>query len=44
MKESKGGMFTSKQYFWDIAEDCKGSQDLANKLNGRNWGEFLIDV
>ncbi len=39
-KETSGGMMQSKKYFWDIAIDCNSSQDLASKLDGKNWGEF----
>jgi hypothetical protein len=40
VKETSGGMFSSKQYFWDIAVDCKTSTELANKLRGKKWGDF----
>lgn len=40
IKETSGGMFGSKKYFWDIALDCNNSADLATKLRGRNWGDF----
>ena len=39
-KESSGGMFTSKQYFWDIAKDCPDSASLAAKLKNKEWGDF----
>lgn len=40
LKESSGGMYSSKKYFWDIAIGCNNSADLANKLRHKNWGEF----
>lgn len=40
VKESSGGMFGSKIYFKDIATDCITIDDLANKINNRNWGDF----
>jgi len=40
MKETSGGMLQSKKYFWDIAVDCKNSEDLAKKLRNKNWGNF----
>lgn len=40
IKETSGGMYQSKKYFWDIAIDCKDSKELADKLIGRSWGEF----
>jgi hypothetical protein len=40
IKETSGGMYQSKKYFWDIATDCEDSKELADKLIGRTWGEF----
>ncbi|RFS15263.1 hypothetical protein [Emticicia sp. C21] len=40
IKETSGGMLQSKKYFWDIAADCKNSQELAEKLRNKNWGDF----
>jgi len=40
IKGSSGGMQQSKKYFWDIATDCKDSQELAMKLKDKNWIEF----
>ncbi len=40
IKETSGGMLQSKKYFWDIAMDCKNSQELAEKLRDKNWGDF----
>ncbi len=40
LKQTPGGMQGSKQYFWDIAADCKNSKELADKLRGKTWGEF----
>lgn len=40
VKETSGGMLQSKKYFWDIATDCKNSQELAEKLRDKNWGEY----
>lgn len=40
VKETSGGMLQSKKYFWDIATDCKNSQELADKLRDKNWGEY----
>lgn len=40
VKETSGGMLQSKKYFWDIAIDCKNSQELAEKLRDKNWGEY----
>jgi hypothetical protein len=40
VKETSGGMLQSKKYFWDIATDCKNSQELAEKLMDKNWGEY----
>ena len=39
-KDSPGGMFQSKLYFWDIARDCENAEYLAEKLNGKTWSEF----
>ncbi len=36
-KISSGGMQQSKRYFWDIAIDCKNSQELAAKLKNEKW-------
>lgn len=40
VKETSGGMYQSKKYFWDIASDCKNSEELAKKLQDKEWGEF----
>lgn len=40
VKETSGGMLQSKKYFWDIATDCKNSQELAEKLRDKNWGDY----
>jgi len=40
VKETNGGMLQSKKYFWDIATDCKNSQELAEKLRDKNWGDY----
>lgn len=40
IKETSGGMLQSKKYFWDIATDCKNSQELAEKLRDKNWSDF----
>lgn len=40
LKESSGGMMQSKKYFWDVAIDCLDSKQLAEKLRGKNWGDF----
>jgi hypothetical protein len=40
VKDTAGGMYQSKKYFWDIGIECKNSKDLALKLNGRFWTEF----
>ena len=40
VKESSGGMFSSKQYFWDIAVGCENSKELAEKLKNKNWGDY----
>lgn len=40
IKETSGGMLQSKKYFWDIATDCKNSQELAEKLRDKNWGDY----
>lgn len=40
IKETSGGMLQSKKYFWDIAIDCKNSQELAEKLRNKNWGDY----
>ncbi len=40
LKETSGGMLQSKKYFWDIAIDCKNSQELADKLRDKNWGNY----
>lgn len=40
VKETSGGMLQSKKYFWDIAIDCKNSQELAEKLRDKNWGDY----
>jgi hypothetical protein len=40
IKDSSGGMMQSKKYFWDIASDCKNSQELADKLRNKNWREY----
>jgi hypothetical protein len=36
-KDSAGGLFGSKKYFWDIAQDVGDVYGLAKKLNGRAW-------
>lgn len=40
IKKTSGGMLQSKKYFWDIAIDCKNSQELADKLKDKNWGNY----
>jgi len=40
-KNSPGGMFQSKKYFWDIARDVSDAGALAEKLNGKTWEEAL---
>lgn len=40
LKETSGGMLQSKKYFWDIAIDCKNSQELAEKLRDKDWGDY----
>jgi hypothetical protein len=40
VKETSGGMLQSKKYFWDISTDCKNSQELAEKLRDKNWGDY----
>ncbi|HET53628.1 MAG TPA: hypothetical protein ENN33_00245 [Ignavibacteria bacterium] len=40
VKETSGGMLQSKKYFWDIPTDCKNSQELAEKLRDKNWGDY----
>lgn len=40
IKETSGGMLQSKKYFWDIANDCKNSQDLADKLKNKTWSNY----
>jgi len=40
IKDSSGGMFASKQYFRNIAEDCENSKELAKKLLNKNWSDF----
>ena len=39
-KDSRGGMFQSKKYFWDIARDCSDAKSLADKLTNRGWSDF----
>jgi hypothetical protein len=41
-KDSSGGLFQSKKYFWDIAKKvgAKDANELADKLRDRNWSEF----
>jgi hypothetical protein len=39
-KETSGGMWQSKKYFWDIAIACKTSKELADKLRDKKWGNF----
>ena len=36
-KTSRGGMFQSKKYFWDIAKDYNTSEELAENLKGKTW-------
>jgi len=40
VKSTSGGMWQSKKYFWEIAQDCRSAQELADKLRGRTWEEF----
>lgn len=42
VKDSSGGLLGSHLYFWDIAKklDAKTATELAEKLKGRQWGEF----
>lgn len=40
IKDSSGGMQQSKRYFWDIANDCNNSEELAAKLQDQNWSQF----
>jgi len=40
VKDTSGGMFQSKKYFWDIATDCENSYELAEKLRDKNWSDF----
>src|SRR5690606_12315812 len=40
VKETSGGMLQSKKYLWDIATDCENSQELAEKLRDKNWGDY----
>jgi hypothetical protein len=39
-KDSSGGLYQSKKYFWDIAQECNSSTDLATILNNKFWSEF----
>jgi hypothetical protein len=39
-KSTSGGMWQSKKYFWNIAEDCKTADELASKLRGKTWEEY----
>lgn len=41
-KETSGGLFQSKKYFWDIAKrvGAKNSAELAERLRGKAWGDF----
>lgn len=39
-KDTPGGMMQSKKYFWDIALDCKSSDELAEKLYEQKWTQF----
>jgi len=41
VKNSRGGMFQSKKYFWDIARDVSDAKTLAEKLNAKTWEELL---
>ena len=41
-KGSKGGLYGSKTYFWDIALGCKSSSELAEKCKDKNWEDFQI--
>ncbi len=40
VKKTSGGMLQSKKYFWDIAIDCKNSQELAEKLRDKSWSDY----
>lgn len=40
IKDSPGGLYQSKKYFWEIAEDCRLSSELAAKLKDKNWSDF----
>ena len=41
-KTSPGGMFGNKQYFDVRSLKVENAEDLANKLNGKNWGNFQL--
>ncbi|GHT24410.1 hypothetical protein FACS189419_09350 [Planctomycetales bacterium] len=40
IKDTSGGMLNLKKYFWDIAKDCKNSEELAEKLRDQSWSDF----
>lgn len=40
VKESKGGLRATKVYFETIAKDCKGIDELADRIDKRSWSEF----
>lgn len=40
IKDTAGGLYQSKKYFWEIAIDCNSSKELAEKLNNKNWSDF----
>ena len=39
-KSSTGGMLGSKQYFPGIAEGCRSSSELAERLRNKRWSDF----
>jgi hypothetical protein len=41
VKETKGGMFGSKTYFEFKASECQTIDKLADRINDKNWGDFV---
>lgn len=40
IKDTLRGLYSTKKYFNNIANDCNSAKELAQKLNGRLWSEF----
>jgi hypothetical protein len=43
-KTTRGGMFGTKKYFWDVAVNRQNSKELAEFLDGKTWELITKDL